>query len=177
MASYYYLVATLPSLRYDGIAPFSSTEFLNLCKEQVSTHHYQLISAALGGTDGKNGLLQSYQQFSTMVRGELTEQRSRKLSLSDSLYRNTSDKEARISETVRQALSLEDVLQAELLLLLLHWKYIDDLVALHTFDIEGLLGYALKLKLLERKNLFIREEGNAEFKRLFSNIQTEIENN
>ncbi len=177
MASYYYLVATLPSLRYDGTVPFSCSQFLSLCKEQVSERHYQIIRAAVQDGDAKNKFLSDYQHFCSMVKGELTEQRSRKLSVSDSEYKNTSDKEARISETVRQALGMDDVLQAELLLLQLHWKYVDDLVALHTFDIEGLLAYALKLRLLERKNLFTREEGNAEFKRLFSNIQTEIENN
>ncbi len=87
-------------------------------------------------------------------------------------------KKQKISETVRQALSNDDVLQAEMMLIRLHWNYLDDLSALHTFDIEGLLSYALKLKMLQRKkSLFTREEGNAEFKRLFSNIQTEIENN
>lgn len=177
MASYYYLVATLPSLRYDGKPAYSTAEFLSLCKEQVSDSHYQLISSAFSDTPQRNRFLEEYQKFSAMVNGELTEQRSRKLSLSDSQYKNMHDKEARISETVRQALSMEDVLQAELLLLQLHWKFIEELVALHTFDIEGLLGYALKLRLLQRKNLFTRDEGNAEFKRLFSNIQTEIENN
>lgn len=176
MASYYYLVATLPSLRYDGVLPFTTDDFLELCKGQVSDAHYRLLVSAITGDVKSHRFLSTYQHFADMVTNELTEARSRKLSLSDPAYRNEGDKEAKIAETVRQALATEDVLQAELLLLQLHWKFLDDLSALHTFDIEALLSYALKLKMLQRKSLFSREEGNVEFKRLFSNIQTEIEN-
>lgn len=177
MASYYYLVATLPTLRLDGPLSFSTKSFLSLCKEQVSEHHYQLLCKALSGEQASHPFLKSYQHFETMVNKELVEQRSRKLSLSDPVYKNDADKEGRISDTVRQALAQENVLEAELLLLALLWKFLDELATLHTFDIEALVSFALKLKLLERKSLFTREEGNAEFKRLFSNIQTEIENN
>lgn len=177
MASYYYLVATLPTLRLDGPLSFSTETFLTLCKTQVSDRHYHLLCKALSGEKASHPFLKAYQHFETMVSKELVEQRSRKLSLSDPAYRNDADKEGRISDTVRQALAQENVLEAELLLLTLHWKFLDELATLHTFDIEALLSFALKLKLLQRKSLFTREEGNAEFKRLFSNIQTEIANN
>lgn len=176
MASYYYLVASLPALRYGGVLPFSTEAFLVQCKTQVSPHHYQLLETALAGTPSTQHFLNSYQNFAQMVKKELTEQRSRKLGLNDPSYRNDADKEARISESVRQALASDDVLQAEMMLIALHWKFLDDLSALHVFDIEGLLAYALKLAILERKSLFTQEEGNAEFKRLFSNIQSQIEN-
>jgi len=169
VASYYYLVATLPTLRLDGPLPFSTETFLALCKTQVSDHHYNLICKALSGEPATHPFLKAYQHFSAMVNKELVEQRSRKLSLSDPAYRNDGDKEGRISDTVRQALAQDNVLEAEMLLLALHWKFLDELATLHTFDIEALL--------LQRKSLFTREEGNAEFKRLFSNIQTEIANN
>ncbi len=177
MASYYYLVATLPTLRLDGPLSFSTDTFLGLCKPLVSEHHYRLLCKALSGEPSSHPFLKAYQHFASMVNKELVEQRSRKLSLSDPVYRNDGDKEGRISDAVRQALAQDNVLEAEMLLLALHWKFLDELATLHTFDIEALLGFALKLKLLQRKSLFTREEGNAEFKRLFSNIQTEIANN
>lgn len=177
MASYYYLVATLPTLRLDGPLLLSTKSFFTLCKSQVSERHYHLLCKTVSGEPSSHPFLKAYQHFEAMVHKELVEQRSRKLSLSDPAYRNDADKEGRISDTVRQALAQENVLEAELLLLALKWKFLDELAALHTFDMEALIGFALKLALLERKSLFTREEGNAEFKRLFSNIQTEIENN
>lgn len=177
MASYYYLVATLPSLRYDGTPPFSVEKFVSLCKEHVGKHDFQTIEAAIRQRPSNHSFLKQWQHFESMLKKELNDQRSRKLGLNSSIYKNDGDKEHRIAEVVRQAVQNEDVLASENALLLLQWKFLDELSALHTFDVEGLLSYALKLTLLERKSLFIREEGNTEFKRLFSNLQSEIENN
>jgi hypothetical protein len=111
-----------------------------------------------------------------MVKRELNDQRSKKLGLSSPKYHNDGEKEGRIGEAVRQAISNENALDAELSLLSLKWKYLDEIAALHYFDVEALLSYAVKLQLLKRKSLFTKEEGNAEFKRLFSNLQSEIAN-
>ena len=176
MASYYYLVATLPMLRYDGQSPFDTASFLEQCKNQVSARDYQTIASALSGRGSSHPFLKKWQQFASMVKKELNDQRSKKLNLSSPAYRNDGEKEFRIAETVRQALSNANVLEAELSLLALKWNYLDEISALHYFDVEALLCYAVKLQLLERKSLFTKEEGNAEFKRLFSNLQTEIAN-
>jgi len=175
VASYYYLVATLPMLRYDGALPFDTDSFLDICKNKVSNADYQTLSDALMGKSSSHLFLKKWQKFSLMVQNELNEQRSRKLGISSTKYRNEGEKEYRISEAVRHALSNENVLDAEISLLVLKWKFLDELSALHVFDLEGLLSYAIKLQLLQRKSLFTCEGGNAEFKRLFSNIQSEIE--
>ncbi len=176
MASYYYLVATLPLLRYEGSSPFDTVSFLEQCRSQVSDRDYQTIASALSGRHSSHPFLKKWQQFASMVKRELNDQRSKKLGLSVPKYRNDGEKEFRISEAVRQALSNENALDAELSLLSLKWNYLDEAVALHYFDVEALLAYAVKLQLLERKGLFTKEEGNVEFKRLFSNLQSEIAN-
>jgi len=176
MASYYYLVATLPLLRYDGQSPFDSASFLEQCKSQVSTYDYLTIESALTGRSSSHPFLKKWQHFASMVKKELNDQRSKKLGLSTQKYHNDGDKEFRIGEAVRQVLSNENALEAELSLLALSWNYLDEISALHFFDVEALLTYAVKLQLLERKSLFTKEEGNAEFKRLFSNLQSEIAN-
>ncbi|NBK24843.1 MAG: DUF2764 family protein [Spirochaetia bacterium] len=176
MASYYYLVATLPMLRYESQSPFDTDSFLEQCKGQVSDRDYQSIVSALSGRSSSHPFLQKWQQFASMVKKELNDQRSKKLDLSAPKYRNDGEKAFRIGEAVRQALSNENALDAELSLLSLKWDYLDEIAALHYFDVEALLAYALKLQLLQRKGLFTKEEGNAEFKRLFSNLQSEIAN-
>ena len=175
MASYYYLVATLPMLRYEGVSPFDTASFLEQCNSHVSDRDYQTIKDALSGRPSSHPFLKKWQQYTSMVKKELNDQRSKKLGLS-AKYRNDGEKEFRISEAVRQALSNDNALDAELSLLALTWNYIDEIVALHYFDVEALLAYAVKLQLLQRKGLFTKEEGNAEFKRLFSNLQSEIAN-
>ena len=52
--------------------------------------------------------------------------------------------------------------------------YLDSLVAMHYFDDYVLYGYAVKLKLLERRDVFEKDKGSAEFERLFSDVQQKI---
>lgn len=178
MSSYYYLVATLPMLRYEDVSPMSHEAFLELCHGNISDSDYQLVRSAVlsavGGDSPKHPFLRKWNQFRDMVVKELNDQRARKLELGGDRYRNEGDKEYRITETVRAALSAADPLQGELSLMQLYWKYLDDLGGLHTFDIEALLAYAVKLQILERKGRFSLQDGNSEFKRLFSNLQSKI---
>ncbi len=174
--AYYYLVATLPMLRYEGGLPFDTASFLEQCKSQVSESDYQSLESALSGRHASHPFLKKWQQFASMVKKELNDQRSTRLGLTEPKYRNDGEKDFRIGEAVRQALSNDNALEAELSLLSLKWNFIEEISALHFFDVEALLSYAVKLQILERKSLFTKEEGNAEFKRLFSNLQSEIAN-
>jgi len=158
------------------VSPFDTLSFLEQCRSQVSDRDYQTIESALTDRPSSHPFLKKWQQFASMVKKELNDQRSKKLGLSEPKYRNDGEKAFRISEAVRQALSNENALDAELSLLEIKWDYLEESAALHYFDVEALLSYAVKLKLLQRKSLFTKEEGNAEFKRLFSNLQSEIAN-
>ena len=44
MASYYYLISSLPDLRTDGDMPFSYEEFLGMCQSNVSESKYEFLS-------------------------------------------------------------------------------------------------------------------------------------
>lgn len=179
MSSYYYLVAALPMLRYDGAAPMTYEDFLELCRGNVSKRDFRLISSATlspAGDDRSSTypFLKKWNHFRDMVASELSDQRARKLEFCGDRYKNEGDKEYRISETVRAALSAPNPLQGELLLISLYWKFLDDLGGLHAFDVDALLAYAVKLQLLERKGRFSSQEGNTEFRWLFSNLQSKI---
>ena len=43
MASYYYLIASLPELRADGDMPLTYDEFLSCCQSNVSEEKYQML--------------------------------------------------------------------------------------------------------------------------------------
>ena len=68
----------------------------------------------------------------------------------------------------------ENPLESELLLMRFQWEKAEELLSTRVFDREVLFTYAIQLALLERKALFTPLEGNAEFKRLFSNLQSII---
>ena len=82
-------------------------------------------------------------------------------------------KDEELSKVVTSAMQANP-LQGEEELLSLQFKKLDELIGTHYFDDYALMGYALKLKLLERKSQFIKQTGKAEFDRIVGEIQQQI---
>lgn len=177
MANYYYLIASLPMLRKDQSEYMAYEDFLSLCRDHLSKSDYDVLSnATLTGDEVKgNGFIKGFSHYRSMVEKELAAQRSARLKISDSRYINTGDKETRISETIHRAVTDDNPLEAEKIILSLYWDYLESHAGLnHIFDLTFLLSYALRLQILSRISSFTREKGNAEFSRLFSNLKSEI---
>jgi hypothetical protein len=170
MASYYYLIASLPDLRADGDMPITYSEFLSCCQSNVSDSVYGLLKdLTLSSTEGP--LVDEWARFYGMLNKELSYQRSMNLGKS---YSSAYDKDGFISQVVSSALSAKNPLEAEKVLLEYEFENLDSLVGLHMFDDYVLFGYAIKLKLLERLNCFEQAKGQAEFKSLFDGIQQRV---
>ncbi len=177
MSEYYYLVATLPMLRKDMSEYMSHEEFLSICKDKVSRRDYMMLeNATLSGTATCGGsFMKDFTHFRSMVEKELAFQRAQKLSLQDSRYENKGDRESRITDRVRKAVSADNPLEGEKIILGLYWDYLEEHVGNgHYFDLTFLLGYSLRLQILSRLSLFDLDRGNAEFERLFGNLKTQI---
>ena len=170
MASYYYLIASLPELRADGDMPITYSEFLHCCQSNVSDSTYQLLEdLTLNSTEGP--LVREWAGFYGMLMKELNYQRSINLGKS---YSSAFDKDGMIAQVVSSALSAKNPLEAEKVLLEYEFENLDTLVGLHMFDDYVLFGYAIKLKLLERLNCFEQTKGKAEFQSLFDGIQQRV---
>jgi hypothetical protein len=170
MASYYYLIASLPELRADGEMPLTYSEFLSCCQSNVSDSKYELLKdLSLSSTEGP--LIKDWANFYGMLKKELNYQRSMNLGRS---YSSVYDKDGQISQVVASALSAKNPLEAEKILLEYEFENLDSLVGLHMFDDYVLFGYALKLKLLERQSCFEQTKGKAEFDSLFEGIQQRV---
>ena len=170
MASYHYLIASLPELRADGEMPLSYEEFLLCCQSNVSEEEYELLkNLSLDSTEGP--LVSEWAKFYGMLTRELNYQRSLNLGKS---YSSAFDKDGFIAQVASSAISAKNPLEAEKLLLEYEFDNLDSLVGLHMFDSHVLFGYAIKLKLLERLNSFEQEKGNAEFQTLLGGIQEQV---
>lgn len=170
MASYYYLISSLPDLRTDGDMPMSYEEFLGMCQSNVSDKKYQILeNLTLSSTEGP--ILKEWSVFYGNLMKELNYQRSMKMGRS---YSTSYDKDSVIAQVASAALAAKNPLEAEKILLDCEFDNLDSLVGLHTFDDEYLFGYAIKLKLLERQSCFVQSKGQSEFKRLFDNIQQRV---
>ena len=170
MASYYYLISSLPDLRTDGEMPFSYEEFLGMCQSNVSESKYEFLSNLTLSSD-EGPLLKDWAVFYNNLMSELNAQRSANLGRA---YLKSYDKDSVLSQVVGTELAAKNPLEAEKILLDYEFENLDSLVGLHTFDDVYLFGYAVKLKLLERQNCFIQEKGKKEFKRLFDQVQQRV---
>lgn len=177
MGNYYYLVPTLPMLRMDMSDYMTFNEFLTRCKGLVSEADYLTLSnATLTGAEVKgNRFLAEFSHFRSMVEKELASQRATRLGIEDERYVNRGEKESKITEEVRKAVSNESPLEAEKIILSLYWDYLEAHVSVgHYFDLTFLISYALRLQILSRLSQFTTEKGNEEFSKAFSTLKAEI---
>lgn len=170
MASYYYLISSLPDLRTDGEMPMSYGDFLSYCEPNVSASVYQLLESLTLSSD-KGPLLKEWAAFYGTLKRELNAQRSAALGRS---YPPITEKDIMNTRVVNAALAAKNPLEAEKVLLDYEFEMLDELVGLHMFDDHVLVGYAIKLKLLERQSCFEQEKGKAEFKSLFDQVQQRV---
>ena len=170
MASYYYLISSLPDLRTDGDMPVTYDEFLDMCQSNVSESKYELLkNLTLSSEEGP--LLKEWSAFYKNLMGELNYQRSVSLGRP---YLTSYDKDSVIAQVAGAAMAAKNPLEAEKILLECEFDNLDSLVGLHTFDDRYLFGYAIKLKLLERQSCFVQSKGQKEFKRLFDQVQQRV---
>ena len=170
MASYYYLISSLPDLRTDGDMPMTYDEFLDMCQSNVSESKYELLkNLTLSSEEGP--LLKEWSAFYKNLMGELNYQRSVSLGRP---YLTSYDKDSVIAQVAGAAMAAKNPLEAETILMECEFDNLDSLVGLHTFDDRYLFGYAIKLKLLERQSCFVQSKGQKEFKRLFDQVQQRV---
>ena len=155
MASYYYLISSLPMLRTQGEPPMDYAAFLAMCRSAVSAGVYRTLEELTVDSD-KGPLLSEWAGFYKALCRELTYQRNVKLGRPCAV---PSDRDAGIVQTVTAAVNAENPLEGERLLLDLEFRRLDGMIGLHNFDDHALYGYAMKLRLLELAALICTDEG------------------
>ena len=167
---YYYLISSLPMLKYDGEMAISYDKFLEMCKPCVSKKKYQILENLSIASD-KGVLVDEWAKFYDDLKTEMTYQRNRKLG-----HRvDASDKKDDvISKHITSAVNNKNPFDAEKMLLAFEFEKLDEFIGLHFFDDYALMGYALKLKLLERKAMFKKEDGKKEFNRIINELEEQI---
>ncbi len=162
MASYYYLISSLPMLRTQGEPPMDYATFLSQCRSAVSEGTYKTLEE-LTVRSGKGPLLSEWGEFYQSLSRELTYQRSVKLGR---VCPVPSDRDSGIVQAVTAAVNAENPLEGE--------RRLDDMIGLHNFDEYALYGYAMKLQLLERQRTFRYDRGKQAFDGLMDNIRQQI---
>jgi len=155
MREYYYLVSSLPMLEFGAKPPLSYKDFLRSCEGQLNASDMKAIerTTIVPSEDIEDSYptLRKWKRFNTGLRNELARHRAGKRSKDPAQYiRGEESAEAFVSGFAHWAVSQDSPLEAELYLDRIRWERIEDLEKGHYFDIDCLIAYALKLKMLER---------------------------
>ena len=150
--SYYYFAASLPMLAFEGAPPFSCESFLDDCKRIMQPKDFDVIYNVVDGTGTvDNSVAKAWQQFEDSFRNEAAWFRASEINRGPSDYmRGERSVDPLVVEALAQAAKSSDLFEGEKILDLARWDFLDTLVQGHFFDIEFLIVYAVKLKILER---------------------------
>ena len=174
MTQYYYLVASLPMLFFDGGPPFSSAAWLEMCREQVTARDHALLSRISFTVLGRDGadpdVWCEFAAWETALRNELARQRAQRLGVSAEPFLRPAPFCAGLPAMVKEALAAGTPKAIEIALDRRRWARLDELEAGTRFDLGRLVVYRLKLLLLERKDRWRGQPGREAFVQEYSRV-------
>ncbi|MFP4483506.1 MAG: DUF2764 family protein [Spirochaetota bacterium] len=182
MAQYYYLVSTLPMLWFDSEKYLSEGDFLEACAARVSQHDYRrLINTELRIDPVAYQPLTHVQSWwyrrEVALRNAVARVRAAALNRDpEESIRLTPDgrdlgDDLEVIATVREAYSQESPLRREERLLQYRWQLLEEVSVDHFFDLDTLVVYFLKLKILYRRSYFQKDLGNETFDQTYKSVQ------
>ncbi len=177
MSRYYYTVASLPMLFYDGDLPMSRSTFLEMCAIELTDNDYRLmektsLSDFSGVHQSASNALEAWRTWEGSLRNELAGLRSQTKGWEAEKYVREGSEAFGVEQTAREATGTDSPLAGEDVLNKARWSFLDGLEVGHHFDMEKLVIYFLKLQILERKASFNKEKGLGKFEELVSYGQT-----
>jgi hypothetical protein len=169
---YYYLVASLPRLKFGAPPPLTRGQFLSRCATQVSAAHYQILAGVelfqAQPTGTGLALLDRWHERERALRNALAIERAKRLGVAAAGHTRDFRPDHSLAEIARHLLTLDSPLAADEELDRLRWRFLEELAFGHHFDLETLVVYRLKLRILERRARFEPAVGAALLDRMLA---------
>lgn len=154
---YYYLVASLPTLKFKDEMPISPEAFLEECRKWFTPEDLErILSADLHcpeGMCGKTELLKEWRLFDKEIREALVSAREAK----------KKGEEFKETERAREIMSQETPLAMEEKLESIRWDFLKEKETGYFFDLNSLIIYYLELQILQRLGKFDKDKGESYF--------------
>jgi hypothetical protein len=154
---YYYLVSSLPYLKFDKASPISRDEFSIECKKWVAEKDMAGLSKASILDCEKRPddipIITTWKSLDCNLRAELAFARKNKRD-------NRNEKPGQSAKTV---LEERNPLLMEQAFARIRWNLLDSLEAGNFFDLNFLIIYFLKIQILEKLQAFNKEKGEKMF--------------
>ena len=183
MASYYYLVASLPTLFLDEEAPITPAEFRALCDQWLDADDAWDIHCLMDNHLDrpspveciKGACANQWLARETEIRNTIVRLRAAKVRVdAEPFLRPCRELDLYTEKAVAEAMSRPQPLERELGLDQLRWSLLDDLARFDPFGLPAVIAYALKLKLVERWSALTVEKGRAVVEEYLTKQLTEM---
>ncbi len=161
--SYYYLIASLPSLAM-GQDPISAKAFMTRCAAELSQRDYdvlqQIDQLPLPEDTPKNAFVRSWNNLETQLRNATARMRaSKRHKDATPILRSHSGYATIIEDAVENAWAQPNPLERERSLDKLRWTLLDALQGPDPFSFNVILSYAVKRSIAERWSQMDDETG------------------
>ena len=169
-ANYFYLISSLPSLTPSGDMLYTSDEFMEFCKLQLSESEYSRLVEVniLPGTESVSFSHERWNAFETEVRNTAVHIRSHKLKRDPAPFlKEAVDLFGGLDTHVQDAFS-HNPLGMEEHLDSVRWQFLDGLVVGRDFSFDAVVVYKIKLLLKEKRYNLNKETGRDALEQLLN---------
>ncbi|MDA3939405.1 MAG: DUF2764 family protein [Spirochaetia bacterium] len=178
MDQYYYTVSSLPFLNIESDSVISFDEFNAICKSTLIDKDFAVLnSISLTNLNDMNTgipIVEKWISWEGTLRNELARLRAVSLGVESGSYTLEVESNSVAPAIAGTVYKLDSPLKAEESLDMARWQFLDELESGHFFDLEKLIVYSLRLQILERKNMFTKENGNNNFQKIYENIKVAV---
>ena len=172
----YYLIAQLPSLETASettALPITEERFYELCKSNLGKRAWNALSGLTlvpKKQYKKSGysFIDNWNQWEKNFRLALAGARAEKMK--KPFEGETGEVSAELLQAVRQAVEMEDPLEAERYLTRVRLDFLETLRPADSFSETMLFYYALKLKLILRIQQFDKSKGQNAYQKIYGSI-------
>lgn len=189
MNNYEYIIASLPVLSQDPQASTPDADRIILeIKSQLSPRDNKALDTLLTGFNpdmldrdfyltasrSGSGFIREYFRYDLNIRNAKVEFLNKALGRSegqDMIDLGSSLEEFEDIDAVRDALDSSDILGRERSLDNLMWNKVSDMTLFHVFDLDLILAFVVRLKIVDRWNRLDPVTGREMFRRLVEEIR------
>jgi len=168
---YTYLIASLPMLQFGAKPVYSLERFLEMCRELIPEKDFKFLTSCCSETlldqPVEQPTLKQWQEFETGLRNELVKARASRKKIDPSKYlRQDGSGESSLYHIAANSLRIPSPAEAEKFLDQERWKRLEELSFGHYFDLDALVIYCLKLRILLRWADISGSDKQAQLKRV-----------
>ncbi|MBD3379737.1 MAG: DUF2764 family protein [Candidatus Omnitrophica bacterium] len=157
MSKYYYLAASLPSLKFGEELPVSAERFLYECRKWMEEDELGAVMSGMADTgetpEGGPRALKEWKDFDRDLKHAIAGVRK---------AAKAGGKKG-VPEELKAIFGAEDPLAAEIALERKRWDFLESIRGSYQFDINWLVLYGAKLKIAERLRVFDKDKGESVF--------------